>query len=125
MIRLYIEPLLAIGLTAMLGLGGLTRKVVIFQCSTPSAVLPLLYTIRSGTRPDRFQGQSWSVHIKQCVYVDAFALLAVLTGDISVSLETLFNNAGCNRECLERNVDIILFSNLQINDKLDHSWFFD
>ncbi len=56
LIRLLIGPILAIGLTALLGLDGLTRKIVILQSSTPSAVLPLLYTIRSGTRPDLVSG---------------------------------------------------------------------
>lgn len=55
-IRLLIGPLIAICLTAILGLDGLTRKIVILQSSTPSAVLPLLYTIRSGTRPDLVSG---------------------------------------------------------------------
>lgn len=56
MIRLVVGPLLAIGLVNILGLDGLTRKVVILQSSTPSAVLPLLYAIRFGTRPDLVSG---------------------------------------------------------------------
>lgn len=55
-IRLVIGPILAIALTAMLGIDGLTRKIVILQTSTPSAVLPLLYCIRFGTRPDLVSG---------------------------------------------------------------------
>jgi predicted permease len=54
--RLLIGPIVAIALTATLGLDGMTRKVVILQSSTPSAVLPLLYTIKSGTRPDLVSG---------------------------------------------------------------------
>lgn len=54
--RLLIGPIVAIALTAVLGLDGMTRKVVILQSSTPSAVLPLLYTIKSGTRPDLVSG---------------------------------------------------------------------
>jgi len=55
-IRLVVGPLLAIALVTLLGLDGLTRKVAILQTSTPSAVLPLLYCIRSGTRPDLVSG---------------------------------------------------------------------
>ncbi len=55
-IRLLVGPILAIALTHLIGLDGLTRKIVILQSSTPSAVLPLLYTIRSGTRPDLVSG---------------------------------------------------------------------
>lgn len=56
MIRLLVGPLLAITLTSLLDLDGLTRKVIILQTSTPSAVLPLLYTVRFGTRPDLVSG---------------------------------------------------------------------
>lgn len=55
-IRLVLGPILAIALTAILGIDGLTRKIVILQTSTPSAVLPLLYCIRFGTRPDLVSG---------------------------------------------------------------------
>ena len=55
-VRLLIGPLLAIALTGILGLDGLTRKIVILQTSTPSAVLPLLYALRFQTRPDLVSG---------------------------------------------------------------------
>jgi malate permease and related proteins len=51
-LRLVVAPLVAWLLTALLGFQGLTRDVVILQTSTPSAVLPLLYAVRFGTRPD-------------------------------------------------------------------------
>ncbi len=54
--RLLVGPLIAVALTGLLGFDGLTRKIVILQTSTPSAVLPLLYTIRFGTRPDLVSG---------------------------------------------------------------------
>ena len=56
LIRLLVGPLLAIALVHILDLDGLTRKIVILQTSTPSAVMPLLYTIRFGTRPDLVSG---------------------------------------------------------------------
>jgi malate permease and related proteins len=52
LIRLLLAPLLAWGLTTLLGINGLAQKVVILQTSTPAAVLPLLYSLRYGTRPD-------------------------------------------------------------------------
>lgn len=52
LIRLFLAPLLAWGLTTFLGINGLAQKVVILQTSTPAAVLPLLYSLRYGTRPD-------------------------------------------------------------------------
>ena len=55
-LRLIAGPLLAIALTAILELDGLTRKVVILQTSTPSAVMPLLYAVRFNTRPDLVSG---------------------------------------------------------------------
>lgn len=55
-IRLLLGPIVAIALAALLELDGLTRKIVILQTSTPSAVLPLLYCLRFGTRPDLVSG---------------------------------------------------------------------
>jgi len=51
-IRLVVAPLLAWLLTELLGMEGLAQQVVILQTSTPSAVLPLLYSVRFNTRPD-------------------------------------------------------------------------
>ncbi len=55
-IRLIAAPLLAIALVSLLGFDGLTRKILILQTSTPSAVLPLLYAVRFNTRPDLISG---------------------------------------------------------------------
>lgn len=51
-LRLGVSPLLAWGLCALVGFDGLERKVAVLQTSTPSAVLPLLYALRFGIRPD-------------------------------------------------------------------------
>ncbi len=56
LLRLIIAPVVAWGLTSLIGMEGVTRKVVILQTSTPSAVLPLLYSLRFGTRPDLVAG---------------------------------------------------------------------
>lgn len=55
-IRLLLAPLVAWGLSGLLDLQGLTRSVVVLQTSTPAAVLPLLYSLRFGTRPDLVAG---------------------------------------------------------------------
>jgi len=55
-LRLLIAPLLGWALTTALGMEGLVQAVVILQTSTPSAVLPLLYSLRFGTRPDLVAG---------------------------------------------------------------------
>jgi predicted permease len=55
-IRLILAPLIAWVLTGLFDLQGMTRNVVILQTSTPSAVLPLLYSLRFGTRPDLVAG---------------------------------------------------------------------
>jgi predicted permease len=55
-IRLILAPALAWALTAALGIRGLDQAVVILQTSTPSAVMPLLYAVRFGTRPDLVAG---------------------------------------------------------------------
>jgi malate permease and related proteins len=52
LIRLFLAPLLAWGLTTLIGISGTAQKVAILQTSTPAAVLPLLYSLRYGTRPD-------------------------------------------------------------------------
>ena len=65
--------LLAVANVGFLGLDGLTRKIVILQTSTPSAVLPLLYTIRFGTRPDLVSGT-----ILFSTLCSAFTLTALL-----------------------------------------------
>jgi predicted permease len=54
--RLLLAPAVAWLLTALLGIDGLTRAVLILQTSTPAAVLPLLYALRFGTRPDLVAG---------------------------------------------------------------------
>lgn len=56
LIRLAAAPALAWGLTSMFDLEDLVRKVVILQTSTPAAILPLLYSLRFGTRPDLVAG---------------------------------------------------------------------
>lgn len=56
LLRLVLAPLLAWGLTLCFGIGGLLQKVVILQTSTPAAILPLLYSLRFGTRPDLVAG---------------------------------------------------------------------
>lgn len=55
-IRLVLAPLIAWGLTSVLGIEGLPRKVLILQTSTPSAVLPLLYSLRFNNRPELVAG---------------------------------------------------------------------
>jgi len=72
-IRLVIAPLVAWGISILLGLDDLTRKVVILQTSTPSAVLPLLYSLRFGTRPDLVAGA-----IMVSTLLSALSLTAVL-----------------------------------------------
>lgn len=56
LLRLVIAPLVAWGLSSLLGLGRTTAAIVILQTSTPSAILPLLYSLRFGTRPDLVAG---------------------------------------------------------------------
>ncbi len=55
-IRLLIAPAVAWLITPWFGLEGLARQVVILQTSTPAAVLPLLYSLRFGARPDLVAG---------------------------------------------------------------------
>ncbi len=52
LLRLALAPLVAWLLTRALGIQGMAQGVIILQTSTPSAVLPLLYSLRFGTRPD-------------------------------------------------------------------------
>jgi len=56
LIRLIVAPALAWLLAWLLGIDGLNRQVVVLQTSTPAAVLPLLYALRFGTRPDLVAG---------------------------------------------------------------------
>lgn len=56
MVRLLGGPLLAWGITSALGIEGLLQQVLILQTATPSAVLPLLYSMRFRTRPDLVAG---------------------------------------------------------------------
>ncbi len=45
-LRLFISPLVSIGITKILGISALERSVSIVQTSTPSALLPLMYMIK-------------------------------------------------------------------------------
>jgi predicted permease len=72
-IRLLGGPILAIALTGLLGIEGLTRKIIILQTSTPSAVMPLLYCVRFDTRPDLVSGT-----ILLSTLCSAFTLTALL-----------------------------------------------
>lgn len=56
LVRLGVAPVLAWILCVFLGIDGMTRAVVILQTSTPSAVLPLLYSLRFGGRADLVAG---------------------------------------------------------------------
>ncbi|MDW7645797.1 MAG: AEC family transporter [Desulfuromonadales bacterium] len=56
LIRLAVAPLVAWAITALLAIDGTSRNVIILQTSTPSAVLPLLYALRFGMRPDLVAG---------------------------------------------------------------------
>ena len=60
LIRLCLAPLIAWGIAILLGLPDTARNVVILQTSTPSAVLPLLYALRFGMRPDLVAGTIFS-----------------------------------------------------------------
>ena len=51
-VKLIVPPLLAFGLTALLGITGLMRAVLIVQCSMPTAVNGLLVARQFNTRPD-------------------------------------------------------------------------
>jgi len=51
-VKLIVPPLLALGLTALLGITGLTRAVLIVQSSMPTAVNGLLVARQFDTRPD-------------------------------------------------------------------------
>jgi len=72
-IRLILAPMVAWALTILLDLHGLTRNVVILQTSTPSAVLPLLYSLRFGTRPDLVAGAIFTTTL-----LSALSLTAIL-----------------------------------------------
>lgn len=56
LIRLGIAPLVAWAIATLLDMSGTTRNVIILQTSTPSAILPLLYSLRFGMRPDLVAG---------------------------------------------------------------------
>lgn len=56
MLRLAVAPAIALGLASLLGITGLPRNVIVLQTSTPAAVLPLLYSLKFGTRPDLVAG---------------------------------------------------------------------
>ncbi len=55
-LRLAVAPLVALALAWLLEIKGVARNVVVLQTSTPAAVLPLLYSLRFGTRPDLVAG---------------------------------------------------------------------
>lgn len=72
-LRLAIAPLVALGLAALLGITGLPRSVMVLQTSTPAAVLPLLYSLKFGTRPDLVAGA-----ITVSTLLSAFTLTVLL-----------------------------------------------
>ncbi len=55
-LRLAVAPVVGLALAWLLSIEGLAHNVLILQTSTPSAVLPLLYSIKFGTRPDLVAG---------------------------------------------------------------------
>jgi len=52
LLRLIVAPAVGWAIASLLGFDGIPRNVIVLQTSTPAAVLPLLYAIRFGTRPD-------------------------------------------------------------------------
>ncbi|MDW7710280.1 MAG: AEC family transporter [Deferrisomatales bacterium] len=73
-LRLLLSPVLAWGLSTLLGFDGLERSVLVLQTSTPSAVLVLLYALRFECHP------RW---LASCIFVStlgsALSLSAVLS----------------------------------------------
>lgn len=55
-LRLLVAPAVAWLITPWFGLEGPARQIVVLQTSTPAAVLPLLYSLRFGARPDLVAG---------------------------------------------------------------------
>ncbi len=55
-IRLIISPVIALLLCYFLHIQGMPAKILIIQTSTPSAIIPLLYSINYNTRPDIVAG---------------------------------------------------------------------
>lgn len=55
-IRLLISPIIAFFLCLLLNIHGMPAKILIIQTSTPSAIIPLLYSINYNTRPDIVAG---------------------------------------------------------------------
>ena len=55
-IRLIISPLIAFALCLLLHITGEPAKILIIQTSTPSAIIPLLYSINYNARPDIVAG---------------------------------------------------------------------
>lgn len=55
-LRLVVSPFIAIGLCALLDIGGLPRDVLVLQTSTPAAVIPLLYAVKYDAHPEMVAG---------------------------------------------------------------------
>lgn len=55
-LRLLVAPAIAWFITPWFGIEGMARQIVVLQTSTPAAVLPLLYSLRFGARPDLVAG---------------------------------------------------------------------
>jgi len=55
-IRLIISPIIAFFLCYLLKIKGMPADILIIQTSTPSAIIPLLYSINYNTRPDIVAG---------------------------------------------------------------------
>lgn len=76
-IRLALAPVVAWGLCALLGFGGLERSVLVLQTSTPSAVLTLLYALRFDCQP------RW---LASCIFVSTLGSALSLTVVLSFLL---------------------------------------
>ncbi|MDT8441513.1 MAG: AEC family transporter [Desulfuromonadales bacterium] len=78
--RLLLAPAVAWMLTALLGIDGITRAVLILQTSTPAAVLPLLYALRFGTRPDLVAGAIFITTLLSALSLTGLLYLLQMTG---------------------------------------------
>lgn len=76
-LRLFVAPVLAVGVALVVGLEGTVGQVFVLGCAAPAAVTPLMLTIEFGRDVD---GLSAADFVSTTILVSTLAGLATLTG---------------------------------------------
>jgi len=80
-LKLFVAPVVAVGIALVLGLDGTVGRVFVLECAMPAAVTPLMLTIEFGGTDE---GLSAADFVSTTILVSTLASLVTLTGLVAL-----------------------------------------